>query len=169
MFSSSWILSKRITLSCLLLVLFARVIDRSQILFRNSIFQHLVIRATCRPTTTTTTQIWEEKIRLKEIMRSTNLTSYRTWRQHLALEWKSRSSTVKTLHYGRQSMQDVLIVRCKNKEIQHNNKPTSMKTDEWRSLDEIARSTIWMHLAENVYFNMAKRDVDIQASGCLRK
>ena len=31
-----------------------------------------------------------------------------------------------------------------------------MKAEEWRSLDEIARSTIRMHLAENVYFSMAK-------------
>ena len=31
-----------------------------------------------------------------------------------------------------------------------------MATEEWRSLDEIARSTIRMHLAENVYFSMAK-------------
>ena len=31
-----------------------------------------------------------------------------------------------------------------------------MTTDEWRSLDELARSTIRMHVAKNVYFNMAK-------------
>ena len=31
-----------------------------------------------------------------------------------------------------------------------------MSTEEWRSMDEIARSTIRMQLAENVYFCMAK-------------
>ena len=31
-----------------------------------------------------------------------------------------------------------------------------MITEEWKSIDEIARSTIRMHLAENVYFSMAK-------------
>ena len=31
-----------------------------------------------------------------------------------------------------------------------------MTIEEWKSIDEIARSTIRMHLAENVYFNIAK-------------
>ena len=31
-----------------------------------------------------------------------------------------------------------------------------MTSEEWLSLDEIAKSAILMHLAENVYFNMAK-------------
>ena len=31
-----------------------------------------------------------------------------------------------------------------------------MALDEWHSSDEIARLTIRMHLAENVYFNMDK-------------
>ena len=48
-------------------------------------------------------------------------------------------------------MQDVLIIRRQVEAIHHNNKPTSMTTEEWRSLNEIARSTIQMHLAENVY------------------
>ena len=51
---------------------------------------------------------------------------------------------------------DVLIIRHQIEAIQHNNKTTMMETEEWQSLDEIARSTIRMHLAENVYFNMAK-------------
>ena len=32
-----------------------------------------------------------------------------------------------------------------------------MSANEWRSMDKIARSTIRMHLAENIYFNMAKQ------------
>ena len=40
--------------------------------------------------------------------------------------------------------------------IRHSEKPTSMTIEEWKSIDEIARSTIRMHLAENVYFSMAK-------------
>ena len=53
-------------------------------------------------------------------------------------------------------MQDVLIITRHVKVIRHNNKSAVMMTEEWRSLDEIARSTIQMHLAENVYFSMAK-------------
>ena len=56
----------------------------------------------------------------------------------------------------KEMMQDVMIIQCQIEAIRHNNKPTSMATNEWRSLDEIARSTIWMHLTENVYFSMAK-------------
>ena len=40
--------------------------------------------------------------------------------------------------------------------IRHSEKPTSMTIEEWKSIDEIARSTIRMHLAENFYFSMAK-------------
>ena len=50
----------------------------------------------------------------------------------------------------KEMMQDVLIIRRQIEAIRHNNKPTLMTTDEWRSLDEIAKSTIQMHLAENV-------------------
>ena len=56
----------------------------------------------------------------------------------------------------KEMMQDVLIIRRQVEAIRHNEKPESMKAEEWRSLDEIARSTIRMHLAENVYFSMAK-------------
>ena len=56
----------------------------------------------------------------------------------------------------KEMMQDVLIVQRQIEAIQHNNKPASMIVEEWRSLDEIARSTIQMHLTENVYFSMAK-------------
>ena len=31
-----------------------------------------------------------------------------------------------------------------------------MTIEEWKSIDEIARSTIRIHLAENVYFSLAK-------------
>ena len=40
--------------------------------------------------------------------------------------------------------------------IRHRTRPILMSAKEWRSMDEIARSTIRMHLAENVYFSMAK-------------
>ena len=40
--------------------------------------------------------------------------------------------------------------------ICHSEKPTSMTTKEGKSIDKIAHSTIRMHLAENVYFSMAK-------------
>ena len=56
----------------------------------------------------------------------------------------------------KEMMQDVLIIRRQVEAIRHSEKPASMSTDEWRSMDEIARSTIRMHLAENVYFSMAK-------------
>ena len=35
-------------------------------------------------------------------------------------------------------------------------KLASMTTEEWKLIDEITHSTIQMHLAENVYFSMAK-------------
>ena len=41
--------------------------------------------------------------------------------------------------------------------IPHSEKPASMTIEEWKSIDEIARSTICMHLAENVYFTMTKQ------------
>ena len=56
-------------------------------------------------------------------------------------------------------MHDVLIIKSQIETIRHNNKSTSMTTEEWRSLDQIARSTIRMHLAENVYFNIAKEKI----------
>ena len=43
--------------------------------------------------------------------------------------------------------------------IRYNSKPTEMSADERRSLDEIASSTIRMHLAENVYFIMGKETI----------
>ena len=56
----------------------------------------------------------------------------------------------------KEMMPDVMIIWDEIKAIQHNNEPTSMTADEWRSLEEITRSTIGMHLAENVYFSMAE-------------
>ena len=53
-------------------------------------------------------------------------------------------------------MQDVLIIQHRIEAIWHNTKPASMTEEEWRSLDEIARLTIQMYLAENVYFSIAK-------------
>ena len=53
-------------------------------------------------------------------------------------------------------MQDVLIIRRHVEAIRHSEKPASISTEEWKSIDEMARSAIRMHLAENVYFNMEK-------------
>ena len=53
-------------------------------------------------------------------------------------------------------MQDVLIIRRQVEAIHHSEKPTSMTIEKWKSKDEIARFTIPMHLAENIYFSMAK-------------
>ena len=50
----------------------------------------------------------------------------------------------------------MLIIRRQVEAIHHIEKPTSMKIKEWKSIDEIARFTIRMHLAENIYFSMAK-------------
>ena len=62
----------------------------------------------------------------------------------------------KNIALWKEMMQDVLIIRRQIEAIQHNNKSTKMSVIEWRSLDEIARSTIRMHLVQNVYFKMAK-------------
>ena len=59
----------------------------------------------------------------------------------------------------KEMMQDVLIIRHRIKLIRHNGKPSMMTTEDWRSLDKIARSTIRMHLAENVYFIMGKESI----------
>ena len=56
----------------------------------------------------------------------------------------------------KEMMQDVLIIRRQVEEIHRNEKPASMTIEEWKLIDEIARSTICMHLAENLYFRMAK-------------
>ena len=53
-------------------------------------------------------------------------------------------------------MLDVLIIRRQVETIRHNTEPTSIIAEEWWYLDEIDRPTIRMHLAENVYFSMAK-------------
>ena len=52
--------------------------------------------------------------------------------------------------------QDMLIIRRQVKVIRHSEKPALMTIDEWKSIDDIAGSTIRMHLAKNVYFSMAK-------------
>ena len=53
-------------------------------------------------------------------------------------------------------MQDVLIIRRQVEVIRHSEKHASMIIEEWKSIDKISRSTIHMHLANNVYFSMAK-------------
>ena len=42
----------------------------------------------------------------------------------------------------KEMMQDVLIIRKHVEAIHHSEKPVSMTTKEWKSIDEIARSTI---------------------------
>ena len=56
----------------------------------------------------------------------------------------------------KEMMEDVLIIRRQVEAIRHSEKPTLMTIEEWKSIDEIARSTIRMHLAENISFSMAK-------------
>ena len=53
-------------------------------------------------------------------------------------------------------MQDVLIIQRQVEAIQHNEKPASMTAEDCRSTNEIACSTIRMHLPENFYFSMAR-------------
>ena len=54
-------------------------------------------------------------------------------------------------------MQDVLIIQRQVEAIRHSRKHATMSAEEWKSIDEIAHSTIQMHLVENVYFSMAKK------------
>ena len=56
----------------------------------------------------------------------------------------------------KEMMQDVLIIRRQVEVIRHNEKRSLMTIEEWKSIEEIARSTIRMHLAQNIYFSMAK-------------
>ena len=51
---------------------------------------------------------------------------------------------------------DVGWVRRQVEAIRQSGKLASMLAEEWRSADEISRSTIRMHLAENVCFSIAK-------------
>ena len=62
----------------------------------------------------------------------------------------------KNFSLRKEMMQDVLIVRRQVEAIRHSEKPTLLTTEEWKSIEEIARSTIRMHLAQNIYFSMAK-------------
>ena len=67
--------------------------------------------------------------------------------------WKFDS---KNFALWKEMMKDVLIIWYQVEAIRHNNNLASMTKEEWFSLDEIARSTTQMHLAENIYFRMAK-------------
>ena len=69
---------------------------------------------------------------------------------------KFRKFDDKNFALWKEMMQDVLIIRRQVKAIRHSEKPTSMTIEEWKSIEEIARSTIRMHLAQNIYFSMAK-------------
>ena len=46
----------------------------------------------------------------------------------------------------KEMMQDVLIIQRQVEAIRHSEKPISMCAEEWRFMDEIARSTIRMQL-----------------------
>ena len=67
-----------------------------------------------------------------------------------------RKFDCKNFALWKEMMQDVLIIRRKVEAIRHIEKPTLIKIEKWKSIDEIAWFTIHLHLAENVYFNMAK-------------
>ena len=70
-----------------------------------------------------------------------------------------RKFDCKNFALWKEMMQDVLIIRRKVEAIRHIEKPTLIKIEKWKSIDEIAWSTILRHLAENVYFNMAKETI----------
>ena len=73
----------------------------------------------------------------------------------------------------KEMMQDVLIIRRQVEAIRQKEKPESMKAEEWKSLDEIARSTIRMHLAKKCLFQHGERDDNTlsvgEATGRLRE
>ena len=53
-----------------------------------------------------------------------------------------------------------MSIRRQIEAVKHNNKPSMMTAIEWQKLDEIARSTIQMYLAENVFFSIIGETVD---------
>ena len=67
-----------------------------------------------------------------------------------------RKFDVKNFALWKEMVEDLLIVRRQVEAIRHSEMPTSMIIEEWKSIDEIARSTIRMHLAKIIYFSMAK-------------
>ena len=56
----------------------------------------------------------------------------------------------------KEMMQDVLVHRRQIEAIRHSKTLPGKTPEEWKSVNELARSTIQMHLAENVYFSIAK-------------
>ena len=63
---------------------------------------------------------------------------------------------VKNSALWEEMMQDVLVQRRQIEEIWHAKVPTGKTPKEWTSVDELARSTIRIHLAKNVYFSITK-------------
>jgi hypothetical protein len=55
-------------------------------------------------------------------------------------------------------MQDVLVQQRQIEAIRHSKTPSGKTPKEWKSVDELSHSTIRVHLAENVYFSIAKED-----------
>ena len=53
-------------------------------------------------------------------------------------------------------MQDVLVQRWQIEAIRHSKTLAGKTPEEWKSVDELARSTIRMHLAVKVYISIAK-------------
>ena len=106
----------------------------------------------------------EKHEKIKERRRTFTTERRRPCQPHLETNMASASRTgieirkfdSKTSALWKEIMQDVLIIRRSVESIRHIEKPTSMTIEEWKSIDEITRSTIRMYLAENVYFSMAK-------------
>ena len=48
------------------------------------------------------------------------------------------------------------ITELKRSQIRHSKTPAGKTPEEWKSVDELARSTIRMHLAKKFYFSIAK-------------
>ena len=92
----------------------------------------------------------------KKTLGQKNLTSKKNVASTSSTGVEIRKFNGKNFALCKEMMEDILIIRRQIKAIRHNNKPSAMASDEWRSLDGITRSPIRMHLPENVYFNMAK-------------
>ena len=56
----------------------------------------------------------------------------------------------------KEMIQDVLVQRRQIEAIRHSKTSAGKTPEEWKSVNELARSTIRMHLVENVYFSIAK-------------
>jgi hypothetical protein len=57
-------------------------------------------------------------------------------------------------NFWKEQMQDYLIVRGYINPIEDDTAPASYKPDVWTKLDQVARTTIRMHLSESMYYTV---------------